>query len=108
MPQSETKSVTEVWKAPDGNRVLYEVVLEVNGKLVKVKTWSEKVATVGFKGDLESYQKEGRDGTDTFVKQKPKEGGFGGQRQPKDEAAIKAMFAIKAAIAIVNGVRSPE
>lgn len=95
MAQAVTKRATEVWKSPDGARVLYEVVVEVNGKLVKAKTWSAKIAQPGFTGDLESYQKEGRDGTETFVKQKPKEGyGGGGGRQPKDEAAIKAMWAI--------------
>lgn len=96
----QTKSATQTWASPDGSRKIHEVVFETDGKLVKAKTFSDKIATVGFMGEVESYKKQGAKGEDTFIKQVPKEGGFGGFKgQPKDEKAIQAMWAISQSIA---------
>jgi len=111
MPQIQgvtTKSVKQVWQSPDGQRSINEVLMDCQGKLFKANTFSNDIATVGWSGDVESYEKDGRNGSQTFVKQAPKEGGWsGGQASmagqtsgsrssyvPKDEAAIKAMWAI--------------
>lgn len=79
MPQIQV-SVTaakEVWKSPDGQRTINEVTLDYNGSPVTAKTYSSDIAVVGWSGTVETYEKPGRNGIETFVKQPPKEGGFG-------------------------------
>lgn len=99
-----TKKAQEVWRSPDGDRIIWSVTMEIQGenRPVIAKTYSKAIAAEGWSGEVESYQKQGRDGMESFVKQPPKEGGFGGARQPRDDASIKAQFAIKAAIAWVS------
>ena len=104
-----------VWKSPDGQREIYEVVLEHEGKNLKAKTYSSDIPVVGWEGKVDTYEKEGRNGIETFVKQPPKEGGYAGagstsgrSYQPKDEKAIQAMFAIKAAISLLGGIDNEE
>src|SRR5258707_14638136 len=87
------KQAQEVWRSPDGQRVLYGIIMEVGGKEAKAKTYSKAIATIGWSGDIETYEKTGRDGVETFVKQVPKEGGFS-PRPLKDEVPIKAMWSI--------------
>lgn len=113
-----TKVSRQVWKSPDGQRKIYELQLEYEGQPVVAKTYSDQIATVGWQGKVDTYEKPGRSGLETFVKQPPKEGGWdGSQRQsststassksnysPKDEAAIKAMWAIDKAKDIVLAV----
>lgn len=94
----------QLWQSPDGNRTIYEVEMEYNGQRFKAKTYSAAIASVGFEGDVESYKKQGKQGEETFIKQQPKEGftqggqqaqsGRGYSGNTKDEAAIKAMWAI--------------
>lgn len=110
MPQLEvtTKEANQIWASPDGQRVIFELTMDYQGKPVKAKTYSKEIATEGWSGTIETYEKEGKGGrpAETFVKQPQKEGGYSGggyrgggaQRQPKDEAAIKAQMAIKAAV----------
>ncbi len=104
-----TTASRSVWQSPDLARQIFEVMLDVNGQPMKASTFSEIIAEVGWGGQLESYEKEGKKGAQTFVRQAPKEdGGHSGATQgvaparssyqPKDEAAIKAMFAIKTAV----------
>lgn len=108
-----TKEVKHVWSSPDNSRHINEVTMDYNGKLFKANTFSDKIATEGWSGDVESYEKEGRNGSQTFVKQVPKEGGaYSGQTStggrtsgsyvPKDEKAIQAMWAIGQSIAALN------
>ena len=96
---AKTTQSEQVWQAPDGKKTIWKVTLEADGKQYPVQTFSEKIAQVGFNGDVESY-KSARG--DTFVKQVAKQqgGGYGGGKpaQPRADAAIKAQFAIKAAI----------
>lgn len=103
MPQfsTTTKAANSVWKSPDGSREIFEVTLDYEGQAVKAKTYSKDIATVGWSGTVDTYEKPGRDGSQTFVKQPPKEGGSYGSQggtkgayQPKDEKAIQAMWAI--------------
>jgi hypothetical protein len=112
--QVTTKEAKQVWASPDGQRKIHEVILEWEGKSVKAKSYSDAIATVGFTGEVETYEKDGRNGIESFVKQAPKEGGGYGSTnsssgspgqtsskssyQPKDEKGIKAMWAIGQAV----------
>lgn len=110
---AETKSANSVWKSPDGQREIFEVVLLVDGNDVKAKTYSNDISRVGFSGEIETYEKEGRNGSETFVKQAPKEnagypqvrqGGSqsgGGSYQPRDDGHIKAQWAIGQAVGVL-------
>lgn len=117
MPTIEvtTKSARSVWKSPDGQREIIEVALDHDGQLIKAKTYSKDISIEGWHGTVESYEKDGRNGPETFVKQPQKDftpgSGYGtgrqpsstvGKYQPKDEAAIKAMWAIGQAMGSVN------
>jgi len=101
MPELEvtTTKAKEVWKSPDGQRVIYELVLDYKGKPVAAKTYSKEISEEGWEGTVETYEKMGRGGAETFVKQPQKEqyrgGGYAGAKSSgKDEAAIQAMWAI--------------
>lgn len=86
----KTIKSAEVWKAKDGNMKIFEVTLEADGKEYELKTYSEKIAVIGFEGDVQSYT---NNRGDKFVKQVPKQGG-GFKGQPRDDAAIRAQWAI--------------
>ena len=101
--QVTTKQSDQIWKSPDGQRTIWEVGLDYKGQVLKAKTYSQAIATVGWQGTVISEERQGRNGAETFVKQAPKEG-F--QRQPKDEKAISAMWAISQAIAWLDGQES--
>lgn len=90
------KQADQIWQSPDGQRTIYELALESNGKLFKAKTYSKVIATPGWSGTVLADKRQGRDGEEVFVKQVPKEGGLPA-RQPRDDAAIKAQMAVKAA-----------
>lgn len=120
--QVETKSSQSVWKSPDGQREIFEVTLDYQGSDLKAKTYSKDISTVGWVGMVESYEKQGRNGVETFVKQPPKEfnGGSGHSTPsgtspssrsgyvPKDEKAIQAMWSIRQAIALLGPGLSDE
>lgn len=73
--QVKTKEANSIWKK--GDREIFEVVIETDGNLAKVKSYSKAIAQAGFEGEVEAYEKEGRNGSETFVRQIPKEdGGF--------------------------------
>lgn len=109
MPQLKitTKRSSEIWKSPDGQRKIHEVIMKVDGQdeLFKANTFSDSIAVEGFTGEVETYEREGKGGSQTFVKQVQKESGFKGKTAytPKDEEAIKAMFAIKTAVSWFSG-----
>lgn len=110
--QLTTKAAKQVWASPDGQRKIFELEMDYQGKPVIAKTYSDAIATVGWSGTVETYEKQGRNGIETFVKQPPKEGGsFGGGRgnyKPKDEKAIQAMWAIDKAkdVVIARGFKA--
>lgn len=78
MPNLEVKTTAaeQVWAAPDGKMKIYALTLEWQGKPVKAKTYSDAIATPGWSGTVETYEKEGRNGSETFVKQPQRDGGF--------------------------------
>lgn len=86
MPQLQVKTVSaeEVWKSPDGKLTIFKLTLEHDGQQVGAKTYSKTIATAGWSGTVETYEKSGRNGSETFVKQPQQEGfqprGGGGQR----------------------------
>ena len=91
-----TKQAESIWRSPDGSKEIFKVTIEVGGEEFQAKTYSKDISKVGWTGSLESYEKEGKFGSETFVKQPQKEGGYGGGKSytPKDEKAIQAMWAI--------------
>lgn len=99
-----TTQAKEIWRSPDGQRVIFELTLEANGQPFPAKTFSKEIAEIGWSGSVETYEKPGRGGIETFVKQPQKDqyrgGGYAGGFKPsgKDEAAIQAMWAITKAI----------
>lgn len=118
-----TKESNLVWKSPDGERELYEVVFESQGQELKAKTYSSYIGTEGWSGDLLVEERQGKKGLETFVKQAPKEdgsyqarsggGASGGanSRQPyvpKDDKAIQAMWAISQSIAAHSGTTDSD
>lgn len=126
MPRFNVKTISgnQIWASPDGQRKIYELVVDVDGKQLKAKTYSDAISQTGWSGEVETYEKPNRNGgMDTFVKQPPKEGGFqshqgsqsgttgGGSSRssyvPKDENAIKAMWAIGQATTVVTGAGIP-
>lgn len=73
-----TKSANSVWKSPDGQREIFEVELDYQGTIMKAKTYSKDISGAGWTGSVETYEKQGKMGAETFVKQPQKEGNFGG------------------------------
>jgi hypothetical protein len=90
-----TKSAKEVWRS--GDRAIHELALDYNGQLFKAKTYSNAIAKEGWSGEVETYEKQGRYGTETFVKQPQKAysgGGFqGGGRAPADQFSMYMSYA---------------
>ena len=113
----KTQSAESVWKSPDGKIEMFDISLETNGKNATAKTYSKKVATVGFEGEVETYKKPDRHGAQqTFLKLPVNENyqsnnrGYGKKPsyQPKDEKAIKAMWAIGQAVAIATAKNNAQ
>lgn len=105
MPILDVKTVSakQVWQTADKQRTIWELQLEYEGKPVKAQTFSESIATPGWAGKVETYER----GNNTFVKQPPKEDSpYGGSNRTatpgsrssgypaKDEKAIQAMWSI--------------
>lgn len=116
------QDANQIWRSPDGSRKIYEVTYTNDaGTLLKRKTYSDKLgAGKGQSFDVQEYQKEGRNGIETFVKQTPKEdngyssgpsnnsgaavshSGGGGEKQfkgdPDTRASIERQTTLKAAV----------
>lgn len=94
----------QVWQSPDGEKTIWNVTLEdEQGKQWLLKTFSSRVAEVGFEGEVESYlNKRG----ERFVRQQPKQGAGHnnghGNGYTRDDAAIKAQWAIGQAINLAS------
>lgn len=107
-----TTDSKQIWASPDGQRKIYDLRLEYNGKLVKAKTYSHSIAAINWEGEVDLYEKDGRNGLETFVKQPPKntDGAEVGSKpasqgqafKGKDEKAIQAMWAIGQAVQTVS------
>lgn len=118
-----TKESRSVWRAPDGQREIFELVMEYQGNLFGAKTYSKDISVVGWSGSVETYEKPGKMGapTQTFVKQPPKEDGFtpnagsGGQRaaariMPSDPFTMYLSYAKDITVALIaaSGVASKK
>jgi hypothetical protein len=98
-----TKSANQVWASPDGQRAIFELVLDYAGKQFKAKTYSKAIATVGWSGEVETEERAGKFGPETFVKQPQKAGGFGGNRGgQQDPFAMYLSYAKDLAVAFVT------
>jgi hypothetical protein len=95
--RAKTVSSEQVWQSPDGEKTIWNVVLEADGKQYPLKTFSSKIAEVGYEGEVESYVNQRGD---RFVKQAPKAPATTGYN--RDDAAIKAQWAIGQAIALTS------
>lgn len=117
MPQFETKTTEaeSVWKSPDGQREIFKVILDIDGKPLMAKTYSKDISSVGWTGTVETYEKQGRNGSETFVKQPPKEGfsgggGFskGGFKPQGDQFTMYLSYAKDIAVAMVKDGKLDE
>lgn len=93
----KTINVEQVWQSPDGQKTIWEVALKAEGgNEYRLKTYSEKIAQMGFEGEVESYlNKHG----DRFVRQAMRSPRPGYQR---DEDSIRAQWAIGQAINLAS------
>lgn len=71
--QIRTLSSETKWTSPDGQRTIHEVVFEMNGQKGKAQTYSNRIASEGWSGEVVTY-KNARG--DTFIKQPMQPGGF--------------------------------
>lgn len=80
MPQLNVKTAKaeSIWKSPDGQREIFKVILETDAGEVEAKTYSKDISRVGWSGEVETYEKQGSRGSETFVKQPPKDTTYGG------------------------------
>ncbi len=115
MPQLNAKTVNskEIWSSPDRSKTIYEVTIEANGQKYVAKTYSNKISQVGWSGTVETYEKEGRNGHETFLKQPQQEGrNYQGQSyqgknsQPRSEFTMYLSYAKDLAVALINGGKS--
>lgn len=103
-------SSTQIWASPDGQRKIYELTIQLDtGQTVTAKSYSDRLTT-GFVGDIETYEKPGRNGVETFAKQAPKEGGFtpgggfkaGGAKPMADPFTMYLSYAKDLLVALVE------
>ena len=97
--RAKTISSEQVWQSPDGQKTIWNVILEAEGKEYPLKTFSAKIAEAGFEGDVESYVNQRGD---RFVKQIPQPQTHKGGGYSRDDAAIRAQWAIGQAIALTS------
>lgn len=91
------------WQSPDGQKTIWAVTLDADGTKYQLQTFSEKIAAIGFEGDVESYTNARGD---RFVKQPQIQGGYarggnGADRAKADaakQAEIRAEWSIGKAI----------
>jgi hypothetical protein len=87
----------QVWQSSDGQRTIWEVTLKADdGKEYRLKTYSNKIAQMGFDGEVRSYVNPRGE---RFVRQVPTntKPSFG-----RDDSAIRAQWAIGQAINLAS------
>jgi hypothetical protein len=86
----------QVWQSSDGQRTIWEVTLKADdGKEYRLKTYSNKIAQLGFDGEVRSYVNPRGE---RFVRQVP-------STKPafqRDDSAIRAQWAIGQAINLAS------
>lgn len=95
--KAKTLSSEQVWQSPDGQKTIWNVILQADDKEYPLKTFSAKIAEVGFEGEVESYVNQRGD---RFVKQAATQ--KAGNGYSRDDAAIRAQWAIGQAIALTS------
>jgi hypothetical protein len=93
----KTTHTEQIWQSPDGTRKIWEVTLkDESGSDYRLKTYSPKVGSLGFEGDVKSYVN--RYG-ERFVRQVlPEKATSKGGGYTRDDSAIRAQWAIGQAI----------
>lgn len=100
--RAKTINSEQVWRSSDGQKTIWNVTLEADGKQYPLKTFSNRIAEPGFEGDVESYANQRGD---RFVKQTSKPQNTGSASgYSRDDAAIKAQWAIGQAIALTSTI----
>jgi hypothetical protein len=95
--QVKTISSEQVWQSSDGQRTIWEVKMKADdGKEYQLKTYSNKIAQLGFDGDVRSYVNPRGE---RFVRQVPTNTKPNFQR---DDNAIRAQWAIGQAISLAS------
>lgn len=86
----------QVWQSSDGQRTIWEVTLKADdNKEYRLKTYSAKIAQMGFDGEVRSYMNPRGE---RFVRQVP-------STKPsfqRDDGAIRAQWAIGQAINLAS------
>lgn len=110
-----TKSAKQVWASPDGQKKIFKIVLDIDGADMQASTYSEPIAQVGWTGELDTYEKPGKYGVETFVRQPKKEGfsgGFGGGKgygKPQgDQYTMYLSYAKDVLVAMMNNGYKPD
>ena len=103
MPIVKTLSSEQVWQSDDGKITKYDVVVESEGRSFKTQTFSEKIATAGFEGEVESYPDK-RFPEKKLLRQPKRDfgGGRSGGRSNNDEAMYRTS-ALKNAVELGDG-----
>jgi hypothetical protein len=87
----------QVWQSSDGQRTIWEVTLKADdGKEYRLKTYSAKIAQMGYEGEVRSYVNPRGE---RFVRQVPT------NTKPsfsRDDSAIRAQWAIGQAINLAS------
>lgn len=100
--KATTTSSNKIWESSDGQRKIWEVTIKADdGNDYRLKTYSEKIGTEGFEGELETYLNPKGD---RFVRQPKQEGGGykGGGGNNKNQPIIQTQWAIGQARQFVN------
>lgn len=107
-----TKSSKQVWASPDGQKKIFKVLLEVDGAEMQASTYSDAIAKVGWAGEVETYEKTGKFGIETFVKQAKKEGYGGypnkGTKPQGDQYTMYLSYAKDVLVAQINNGAKPD
>lgn len=90
----KTVDSKQVWQSPDGQKTIWDVLLEADNKQYPLKTYSKTIAEKGFEGDVESYVNQRGD---RFVRQVVKN-----QADTNRDGSIRAQWAIGQAIALAS------
>jgi hypothetical protein len=92
----------QIWQSSDGQRTMWEVTLKGDdGKDYRLKTYSKKIAEVGFEGEIRSYVNPRGE---RMVRQVPEAGGYqgGGGGKQNNQPIIQTQWALGQARQFVN------
>lgn len=100
----ETIRSEQVWQSPDGHKRIWQVVVRADERntAYSLKTFSSKIAVIGFKGDVESYvNKRG----ERFVRQTLR---HKQSAEVNRDSNIRAQWAIGQAIALASATMDKQ